>query len=148
MIVSGQYEYLLNSIDKLVTDVIETSKQVSYNCKHLIFYICEMNSMNFQKLREWYASNFEANLKGRRILFDDIQPLIEKLPNIFQKEIIGFSENKIPIFKISIGSGKTKVLGWSQMHGNECTGTKALFDLFQFFLNPTSDFQEISEKIL
>ena len=106
-----------------------------------------MNSINFQKLRGWYASHFEANLKGRRILFDDIQPLIEKLPKIFQKEIIGFSENKIPIYKISMGSGETKVLSWSQMHGNESTGTKALFDLFQFFRNPTPEFENIAEEI-
>lgn len=30
------------------------------------------------------------------------------------------------------GNGKTKVMLWSQMHGNESTATMALFDLFNF----------------
>ncbi len=107
-----------------------------------------MNSINFQDLRGWYALNFEVNLKGRRILFEDILPSIENLPSIFQKEIIGYSENNIPIYKISIGKGKIKVLSWSQMHGNESTGTKALFDLFRFFQQPSAQFYSIVEKIL
>lgn len=33
---------------------------------------------------------------------------------------------------VKIGQGKKVILGWSQMHGNESTTTKALFDLFKF----------------
>tara|TARA_R110001583_G_scaffold15058_2_gene62410 strand:+ start:384 stop:1496 length:1113 start_codon:yes stop_codon:yes gene_type:complete len=99
-------------------------------------------------LENWYKANFENNLKGRRILFEDIFPLIQKLSSKFKKEIIGYSSTNIPIYKISIGSGKIKILSWSQMHGNESTGTKALFDLFNFFKNPTQDFEEISNSIL
>lgn len=90
-----------------------------------------MNELKLDILENWYASNFETNLKGRRILFDDIKPLIENLSSKFEKEIIGYSENKIPIYKISIGNGDKRILSWSQMHGNESTGTKALFDLFK-----------------
>ena len=57
---------------------------------------------------DWYPLNFEDRIKGRRILFDDIQPLLDELPAVFKKEILGFSENKIPIYKISIGSGPKK----------------------------------------
>jgi hypothetical protein len=92
-----------------------------------------MNIINPEKLEHWYSLNFEENLKGRRILFDDIQPLIRHLDTKFEKELLGYSERNIPIFKISFGSGKRKILMWSQMHGNESTGTKALFDLFKFF---------------
>jgi hypothetical protein len=38
---------------------------------------------------------------------------------------------------LDIGTGKMRVLIWSQMHGNEATGTKALFDLFNYFTNTT-----------
>ncbi|REE81765.1 zinc carboxypeptidase [Lutibacter oceani] len=106
-----------------------------------------MNLINKQKIEHWYSLNFEQNISGRRVLFNDIKPLIEKLSNKFKKEIIGYSENNIPIYKISIGNGKIKILSWSQMHGNESTGTKALFDLFNFFEN-SGDLKAIEEHIL
>jgi len=99
-------------------------------------------------LERWYPSNFEKKLKGRRIVFEQIEPLINKLPSKFRKEIVGHSENNIPIYKISIGTGKTKILAWSQMHGNESTGTKALFDLFKFLSSPIPELKAISDKIL
>ena len=99
-------------------------------------------------LENWYTSNFEQKLKGRRILFKDIEPLILNLPAIFKKEIIGNSENGISIYKISIGNGVKKVLTWSQMHGNESTGTKALFDLFKFFELAEGELKEVVDDIL
>jgi len=107
-----------------------------------------MDFISINKLEDWYSSNFEKKLKGRRILFSDIHPLIEKLSSNFEKKIIGYSENHIPIYKISIGTGKTKILSWSQMHGNESTGTKALFDLFKFFESNNSSLKIISNQIL
>jgi len=107
-----------------------------------------MNIICEEFLTRWYPLNFETKIKGRRILFDDIQPLLKKLPTVFKKEILGYSENKIPIYKISIGSGPKKVLSWSQMHGNESTGTKALFDLFNFFKSSNLEAKTISEQIL
>ena len=89
------------------------------------------------KIENWYRSNFEKSLKGRRILFEDIEPILDNLDaKYFVKERIGASENGVPIFKIKIGTGNRRVLIWSQMHGNESTGTKALFDLFQFIKSP------------
>ncbi|WP_185853320.1 M14 family zinc carboxypeptidase [Blattabacterium cuenoti] len=46
---------------------------------------------------------------------------------------IGFSVERRKIFKIKWGIGKIKVFIWSQMHGNETTGTKSMFDIFHFF---------------
>lgn len=107
-----------------------------------------MNGLNTESLNNWYDSNFENNLHGRRILFEDIFPLINNLSPNFKKTILGHSENGIPIYKISIGSGKTKILCWSQMHGNESTGTKALFDLFKFFDSNNSNLKIISDTII
>ena len=42
-----------------------------------------------------------------------------------------------PIYKLSAGSGPRKVMMWSQMHGNESTTTRALFDLFSFLASGT-----------
>ena len=107
-----------------------------------------MKLVHLEKLTHWYSQNFETNLKGRRVLFEAILPLIQNLPPIFEKEVIGYSENKIPIYKISIGTGSLKILSWSQMHGNESTGTKALFDLFNFLSTNTTEFKELVETIL
>jgi hypothetical protein len=37
-----------------------------------------------------------------------------------------------PIFSVSAGSGATRVLLWSQMHGDESTATRALGDIFNY----------------
>jgi hypothetical protein len=68
----------------------------------------------------------ENSLFGRYITLKDIESLLEKLP----VEIIGKSVLGKPIYKYSLGTGAVKVLMWSQMHGNESTTTKAVFDFF------------------
>ena len=91
--------------------------------------------IDIKELEDWYNSNLEKDLKGRRILFTDIEPIIHGLDSdVFKKEVIGSSENGTPIYKIKAGYGKKKILIWSQMHGNESTGTKAVFDLFKFLI--------------
>jgi hypothetical protein len=107
-----------------------------------------MDLINRANLEQWYNFNFETKLKGRRILFDDIHPLLENLSSKFKKSIIGHSENNIPIYKITIGTGKIKVLTWSQMHGNESTGTKAVFDLFKIFEKSSSELKKVVDQIL
>ncbi|WP_246054204.1 hypothetical protein [Antarcticibacterium flavum] len=38
-----------------------------------------------------------------------------------------------PIHRITVGNGKIKIFAWSQMHGNESTTTKAVFDILKSF---------------
>ena len=52
------------------------------------------------------------------------------LPDNFEVIVIGKSVLGKPIYGIKIGSGKKRLLLWSQMHGNESTTTKAIFDVF------------------
>lgn len=73
-----------------------------------------------------------------------IEPLLKNLPNNFEVEIIGRSELKKPIYAVKVGNGKKRILLWSQMHGNESTTTKAIFDL----LNTFKDKNEVSLNIL
>jgi len=94
-----------------------------------------MDQPDISDILNWHSKNKEPALFGRRIIFDMIAPILKSLPNSYHIDQIGESFGKIPIYKVSIGEGKTKVLLWSQMHGNESTGTKAMFDLFQFFGN-------------
>jgi len=106
-----------------------------------------MDQPDISNMLNWHSQYKEPALFGRRIIFDVIVPILKNLPNSFHTEQIGASFNNIPIYKVSIGNGKTKVLLWSQMHGNESTGTKAMFDLFQFFINPKQN-TKLSHKIL
>ncbi len=96
------------------------------------------------KIIDWYKQNWEKRLTGRYISFEMILPLLNTYKDNFQISDIGISEEgrKIPVVKI--GSGKKVILAWSQMHGNESTTTKALFDLFKFLNDPYIYHTEIS----
>ncbi|MGO4911286.1 M14 family zinc carboxypeptidase [Leeuwenhoekiella sp. W20_SRS_FM14] len=89
--------------------------------------------MNYSALKSWHKSHKVAALKGRYITINDIQPLLDELPTLFTVEVLGYSVENRPISKITFGTGPITVLGWSQMHGNESTTTKALFDIFKWF---------------
>lgn len=86
--------------------------------------------MTSQHLKKKYLEHKEKTLFGRYITNGMITPLIKKLGKRISSSIIGNSVENRPIYLLKVGTGKTKVLLWSQMHGNESTTTKALFDLF------------------
>jgi hypothetical protein len=92
--------------------------------------------MNYENL---FIQNLDTNLKGRYITLNDIEPLLLKFNSNNQVQIIGESVLGKPIYKYQLGTGKIKILLWSQMHGNESTTTKALFD-FLNLLNSNSEF--------
>jgi len=76
-------------------------------------------------------------LFGRYITNFHIEKCLEKLPKS-SISVIGQSVEKRPIYSLKFGKGSTKVLLWSQMHGNESTTTKALFDCFRLFGTSTA----------
>jgi hypothetical protein len=94
-----------------------------------------MKILTEQFLESIYNEQKERSLFGKWITFNDLKKLFSKYNSVFQVSEIGTSEEKRPIMQLKIGAGKKKILIWSQMHGNESTGTKALFDLFNCFLN-------------
>ncbi len=61
--------------------------------------------------------------------------------------VVGQSYEGRNLYKLSIGTGKTRVLAWSQMHGNESNSTHALLDML-YSLEPLSTlFQDLFSKI-
>ncbi|MGL2986088.1 M14 family metallopeptidase [Flavobacterium sp. RSSA_27] len=74
----------------------------------------------------------EQSIQGRYLTLEMILPLLEKHNTNNQLQQVGLSVLQKPIFSYQIGYGKTKVLLWSQMHGNESTTTKALLDFINF----------------
>lgn len=75
----------------------------------------------------------ETSISGRYITLHHIEPLLAK----YKTEVVGQSVLGKPIYKLQFGTGKTKILMWSQMHGNESTTTKALFDFINLAYSVT-----------
>lgn len=92
--------------------------------------------MNLEELFSLYK---EKSIEGRYLTLDHIQPLLDKLNTNNQVKLIGRSVLDKPIYSYEIGKGGIRIYLWSQMHGNESTTTKALFDFINV-LNSGSDF--------
>jgi hypothetical protein len=98
-----------------------------------------MSLLTIAFLETIFKDTKETSLFGKWIRFKDIKYLFEKYETIFKVTQIGASEEEIPIYQLKIGTGEKKILVLSQMHGNESTGTKALFDLFNCFLTTSEN---------
>lgn len=104
-----------------------------------------MQILSPDSLKILFKEQKETLLFGKWITFEDIKGLFEKHQFAFEINQLGLSEYQRPIYTLKIGSGKKRILLWSQMHGNEGTGTRALFDLFNCFSNST---ETVLETIL
>ena len=93
-----------------------------------------------QQVYEVYSQYQESAILTRRFRQSDLEPLL-----LSWREHPGFSVKKVgqsvegrAIYDVSFGTGKTQVLLWSQMHGNESTATMAGLDLFNFMAEDDS----------
>jgi hypothetical protein len=86
-------------------------------------------------LLETHARYREQALTHRRFRHRDLSTLLTSLAGVsdFEVSLAGHSVEGREISLVKFGLGPTKVLLWSQMHGDEATATMALFDLFNFF---------------
>jgi hypothetical protein len=91
-----------------------------------------MDILSTSFLEENYSKIKESKISGRYITLKDIEPIYDDLDIVIESSIIGKSEEGRDIYRLNFGSGKRKILIWSQMHGNESTGTKAVFDFLNF----------------
>ncbi|SHO61905.1 M14 family zinc carboxypeptidase [Algoriphagus zhangzhouensis] len=103
----------------------------------------ELPHLEVSQLEQAYEENKEAAITHRRFKHADLQPLIEKHANSFKVEELGKSVEGKSISSLDWGNGPTKVMLWSQMHGNESTATMALFDLFNFLEASGDGFDEL-----
>ena len=96
--------------------------------------------MDYENLHAKYKAE---KLHGRYVTAADITPLLLHHNSNKQLREIGRSVLGKPIYSFELGSGKTKILLWSQMHGNESTTTKALMDLLNFLNGNTQMAKEL-----
>ncbi len=121
----------------------------------ITLYIILMNaiSLNAQnivnQLFEKHSDYKEESLSHRRFVHADVVKLIEKYRKVpvFEVTKIGESVEGRSINQIKIGKGPTKVLLWSQMHGNEATATMAIFDILKFFAEKR-EFETFKKEVL
>lgn len=86
----------------------------------------------------------EQSVQGRYLTLETILPILKKLNTNEQVKHVGNSVQGRPIYTYQIGTGKTKIFLWSQMHGNESTTTKALLD----FINLLNGETELAKMLL
>ncbi len=84
--------------------------------------------MNDEQLHQDYKAQY---LHGRYLTLSHLADFFLELPSNSMR-ILGHSVQNQPIYALQLGTGKTKVYMWSQMHGNESTTTKALVDFVRF----------------
>lgn len=90
-----------------------------------------------------YSSFKVAQIQGRYVSHNHIADYLHQLPPSFGLNTLGTSVEENPIYGITIGSGPTRILMWSQMHGNESTTTKAVLDLINFLKLELGESKEI-----
>ena len=103
--------------------------------------------MSLEKLEKAYSTYQEPALTHRRFKHAALQPLIQKHSEAFQVEKLGESIDGRSISSLKWGEGKTKVMLWSQMHGNESTATMSLFDLFNFLEGKEDGYDELRKLL-
>ncbi|WP_138434067.1 M14 family zinc carboxypeptidase [Winogradskyella algicola] len=89
--------------------------------------------MELEQLKSLYSLLKTPELFGRYITNSHIEKCMKRIPHSMNS-IVGHSVEGRPIYFLKFGTGPKRVLIWSQMHGNESTTTKALFDCFNLFL--------------
>ncbi|WP_100611526.1 M14 family zinc carboxypeptidase [Confluentibacter lentus] len=101
--------------------------------------------MKVEAILTLFSKFKEDTLHHRYITNDHIEPLLKKLEDSVDIRTIGESVLKRPIYSVTIGTGKKRILMWSQMHGNESTTTKAIFDLLNTFISAEASVKHILE---
>lgn len=107
-----------------------------------------MISTIVSSLNDSYSKYREEKLNRKRVTHKEIisliKPLMKRKNLTVKKE--GYSIEGRDIYLLKFGSGKTKILLWSQMHGDEPTATLAFFDLFNFLLK-SDEYDSLRKEI-
>ncbi|WP_303848926.1 M14 family zinc carboxypeptidase [Apibacter mensalis] len=89
--------------------------------------------------------SIEENFQNRYVNPSKLSDFLMKNYKSLLTEI-GRSELNKPIYKLTLGKGPKNILLWTQMHGNETTGTLSCLDLLKFFENENNCSHEILSK--
>ncbi|WP_147678751.1 M14 family zinc carboxypeptidase [Algibacter pacificus] len=102
--------------------------------------------MKLDIIKQLFLKHKASPLSHRYITNNHIKPLLKNLEKHIIVEVIGESVLKESIYGLKIGQGEKRILMWSQMHGNESTTTKAIFDLLNTLLDKEAGLNTILEN--
>jgi len=89
-----------------------------------------------KELDKRYASYRVGSFASRRFPPDILHRIIDTLAvdssSLFNIRNVGLSFEERPLRLVTVGSGGTQVLLWSQMHGDESTATMAIVDILNY----------------
>jgi hypothetical protein len=110
----------------------------------------ELTGTVHERLYKQHGKFKESRIKDRRFTHSVLQNILNDLKkdSQFAVEQVGQSVNKKPIYLVRFGQGPTKVLLWSQMHGDEPTATAALTDIFRFFQESGDGYDSLRQQVL
>ncbi len=88
----------------------------------MITYITQTNYNKY--VENTFLDRYVHPIQLHDFLLDRYNHLVTK---------IGYSTLGLPIFRVRVGKGETKILAWTQMHGNESTATLAFLDFLNLY---------------
>lgn len=101
--------------------------------------------LDIHQLEKDYANFRQEGFDKKWLNFDQLNHYFSIKST--EKEQIGTSFLGNSIYKLSFGTGKKRLLIWSQMHGNESSGTRAMFDVINFFESNSTLAQTILNEL-
>ncbi len=107
----------------------------------------EQNTL-FEKLYNSYSTYKVSEISNKRFSHADLMSVLQRFDDsdLIKVTNAGYSVEGREIKLIKVGTGKTNVMAWSQMHGDESTATMALLDFLQF-AERTDEFTEFKKKL-
>ncbi len=102
----------------------------------LLLFLSTMNAFpqTPKQLAELWDKHHVSTIDPSNVRHRDLQNYLDELKKLGVKvEQVGASNANREIYQAQFGTGRVKVLMWSQMHGDEPTATSALIDMFAFF---------------
>lgn len=103
--------------------------------------------MNFETYKKWQTENqFWSSTNTRFTPFSEFKKKVESYTDIAKISSLGKSEKGKNIYQLTLGEGPKRVIIWSQMHGNETTGTLAIFDILDYLKSNKNSQTEIFEN--
>ncbi|GAA4322867.1 DUF2817 domain-containing protein [Gramella aestuarii] len=106
-----------------------------------MFSFVNMKNMQLKELfqEDFYSAIKMQEVTGRYVTNKDLEKVKSYFGDKIDFQEIGRSVKGKSVYMTRVGKGKIKVLAWSQMHGNEATTTKAVFDLLNTFINESGN---------
>lgn len=101
---------------------------MNYICKQPVCYFCD--SLMTQPMTD-HTIYKECSIQNRYINLEMLEACLNTRPASALK-ILGKSVQGEPLYAFTLGKGETRILMWSQMHGNESTTTKSVWDMVNY----------------